>query len=376
MYQVLDSYRRFDQKNNMVYRPEWDPSLHHMVQERQEGQLRQIERGIIGYGLKDFALTSSTAVLARSLGTGINKANSGLTSWAPLSLEKSIKFPEEKSPVTDAKMMTDQIRRVARYIGADLVGITKLDMRWVYSHHFMAATGESKPVEIDERFKYVIVMGLEMNHDMMKTAPSALQNAETLRTYSRMAYTVSAVAQFIRLLGYNAIPALNDTALSVPLAIDAGLGQLGRQGLLITPQFGPRQRLCKVITDLPLLPDHPIEFGVTEFCSACLKCARECPSQAISREGLTTDTSSISNNPGVMKWPLSAEKCRNYWSQVGTNCGICIRVCPFNKGKGLIHPPTRWLVKHAPWVDHTLLWMDDRLGYGKGLSPKLFWNAS
>ena len=73
----------------------------------------------------------------------------------------------------------------------------------------------------------------------------------------------SILAEFIRILGYKAIPMGNDTSLSIPLAIDAGLGELGRHGLLITPEYGPCVRLCKVFTDLPLEPDKPIQFGVT-----------------------------------------------------------------------------------------------------------------
>jgi reductive dehalogenase len=277
--------------------------------------------------------------------------------------------------VTDVAQMTDQIKRVARYLGADLVGIARLDMRWVYSHHYIRDTGESQPVEINERYKYVIAIASEMDNNMIKTAPTALSWAEYRRIYSRMALLVSSLAQFIRQLGYGAIPSLNDTALNVPIAVDAGLGGLARHGLLITPQFGPRQRLCKVITDLPLEPDEPIEFGVTEFCSVCHKCARECPGQAISYGESTAEVSSISNNPGVVKWPLSAEKCREYWSKIGTDCSICIRVCPFNKDKGWLHDTARWLIEYAPWVDRTMVWLDDRMGYGKYSSPNVFWNA-
>ncbi len=376
MYQVLETYHRFDQKNNMVCRPQWDPSLRQLHSQMSEAPLRRMASGTAGFERKDFALVASSSVVASTFGTGINTPNSGLTSWETLPLSASLEFPEEQHAVTDVAKMTDQIKRVARHFGADLVGITNLDLRWVYSHHYILKTGESQPVEIDPRYKYVIAMAMEMNYNMIRTAPSALEHADVRLTYSRMALLVSSLAEFIRKLGYRAIPALNDTALNVPIAVDAGLGQLGRHGLLISPQFGPRQRLCKVITDLPLQPDEPIDFGVTEFCSICQKCARECPSRAVSNGEPTAEVSSISNNPGVVKWPLSAEKCREYWSKVGTNCGICIRVCPFNKDRSWLHDTVRWLVKHAPWLDATLVWSDDRLGYGKSSGPRVFWNAN
>ena len=374
MYQVLETYQRFNQKNNLIFRRGWDPSQRYQMPQRHRTQLRDMERGVVGFGIKDFALAEAGSILATSLGTGINQPNSGLTSWESQSMRESyIEFPEEKPAVTDVAVMTDQIKRVARYFGADLVGIANLDLRWVYSHHYAPETGENKPVEIDPRYKYAIVMALEMDYNMMRTAPSALQMAETDLVYSEMAFLTSAVADFIRQLGYHAIPMLNDTALSIPIAVDAGLGQLARHGLLITPQFGPRQRLCKVFTDLPLEIDHPIEFGVTEFCSVCQKCARECPGQAISSGEPTAEASCISNNPGVMRWPMMAEKCYGIWAKVGTNCGICIRVCPFNKGTTWIHDMSRWLVKHAPWSDRLLVRMDNLAGYGKYLDPELFW---
>ncbi|MFH1169701.1 MAG: reductive dehalogenase [Chloroflexota bacterium] len=373
MYQVSETYKRFDQKNNMVNRPSWDPSLSHLKNGRHAPQLRSIERNVTGFSLKDFAFACASSVSATSLGTNINRPDSGLTSWKPRPVYASFKFPEERPRVSDAAMATAQVKRVARYFGADLVGIAGLDRRWVYSHHYAPETGESRPVEIGENYKYVIAMGMEMDYRMLRTAPSPVHMAETLLTYSRMAFLVSAVAEFIRNLGYSAIPALNDTALNVPIAIDAGLGQLGRQGLLITPSFGPRQRICKVITDLPLEADHPIDFGVTRFCSACGKCARECPSQAVWPGELTAETTCISNNSGVLKWPLAAEKCYEYWCKVGTNCGICIRTCPFNKGAGKWHNLTRWLVKHAPAVDRLLVRLDDLAGYGKYHDPERFW---
>ena len=376
MYQVLDSYKRYDQKYNLVCRPHWDPSLRKLRPLGGETQLRLMNNKVSGFGLEDYSLAASAQLLASSLGTETNTPDAGLKSWAPLPVSPFFKFPEQKPAVTDAAGMTRKIKRVARYLGADLVGITKLDMRWVYSHHYIPETGESKPVEIDEKYTYIIVMALGEDYDMINTAPSALYMSETFLAYSRMAFLVGALAQFIRQLGHSAIPSLNDTTLNIPIAVDAGLGQFGRTGLLITPQFGPRQRICKVITDLPVQPDKPIDFGVTEFCSQCRKCARECPAQAISYEGLTAEVSSISTSPGVMKWPISGETCWEYrLRHFGTNCGICRRVCPFNKSSARIHDTTRWVIKHAPWADRMVIWLDDRLGYGRHSGAKGFWNS-
>ncbi len=72
----------------------------------------------------------------------------------------------------------------------------------------------------------------------------------------------------------------NDTALSIPQAVDAGLGELGRNGLLITPDRGPCVRICKVFADMPLAPDRPVRFGVSEFCRSCARCADACQARS------------------------------------------------------------------------------------------------
>jgi len=376
MYQVMDSYQRFNQKNNMLYRNRWDPTQQAQWSLRHQNQLKHIERGIPGFALDDFALANACGVLATTLGTGINRPDSGLTSWQPLPPDMFFKFPEQKPKVTDAVKMTNRIKRVARYLGADIVGIANLDPRWLYSHHYIPETGESKPVEIDQRYKYVIAMAVEMDYKIYGTTPSAVQMAHVFDCYSRMAFLVAAIAQYIRQLGYHAIPSLNDTGLNIPIAVDAGLGQLGRLGVLITPLFGPRQRLCKVITDLPIKPDHAIDFGVTKFCSVCHQCAIACPAQAISYDEPTAEGPTMSNNPGVIKWHLNPEKCDYYGAYTGTNCGICIRVCPFNKSRAWIHSMSRWLIQHAPMANPLMVRMDKLLGYGKQSEPGLFWNTS
>jgi epoxyqueuosine reductase len=372
MYRVLESYRRFDQKNNLVCRPHWDPSLRDLVSLQGKTQLRKMEAKIPGFGLEDFALAAAGQLVASSFGTDINIPNAGLKSWQPIPVSRAFTFPDMKPAVADVPAMTHKIKRVARYFGADLVGIAKLDLRWVYSHHYIPETGESRPVEIGESYTHVITMAVGEDYSIIQTAPSALYMAETFLTYSRMALLVGSLAQFIRQLGYRAIPSLNDTALNVPLALDAGLGQFGRHGLLITPQFGPRQRICKVITDLPLQADTFLDFGVSEFCSVCFKCAEKCPSKAISFGTPTAEVSSISTNPGVMKWPILGERCWEYrLRNFGTNCGICVRVCPFNKSRNGLHSVPRWLIKHAPWLDRPLRRLDDLLGYGKYSRPDI-----
>ena len=163
-----------------------------------------------------------------------------------------------------------------------------------------------------------------------------------------MAFTAGLLAQFIRGLGYQAIPSGNDTACSIPMAIDAGLGEIARNGLLITPQYGPRVRLAKVFTDLPLVPDAPIQFGVWEFCRTCKKCALKCPSKSIPLGDASAEPRNISTRPGVTKWSINAETCLAWWAANGSDCSNCIRVCPFNKPPGRLHDLVRLGIRTLP----------------------------
>jgi reductive dehalogenase len=296
----------------------------------------------------------------------------------------------------DPAMATRLIRKAAQQFFADEVGFCLLDRKWVYSHWFDEETKQDYPIKFSDEpgyeayqeptqledrtqviprgMQYVIVLIHEMDERGIATAPTLTQMATTRSTYSRISFITVALAEFIRGLGYNAIPSANDTALSIPLAIDAGLGELGRNAKLITPRFGPRCRISKVITDLPLAVGHARTWGVTEFCNVCRKCAKNCPSQAIPLGERSFDRAGVFNHQGVLQWQVDHMKCIEYQADVGTNCGICIRTCPFNKSKHWGHDLVRLAVKRRVGsVDSLLVWIDDLLRYGRFKNADHFW---
>jgi reductive dehalogenase len=213
-----------------------------------------------------------------------------------------------------------------------------------------------------------------MDYTLMKTAPAYGENAATGWGYSMMAHSAASVAHFIRDLGYTAVPCGNDTALSIPLAIDAGLGELGRNGLLIAPGFGPRVRISKVFTNLPLAPDIPIDIGVRRMCEVCGKCAKACPGRAITPGPPTEKGPTISNNHGIFKWYIDPEKCFQFWARNKGDCANCIRVCVFNKPDTALHRIVRWHVQNLPQFDRFYLRMDDLFGYGRGIKMSEIWS--
>ena len=102
-----------------------------------------------------------------------------------------------------------------------------------------------------------------------------------------------------------------------PAAVAAGLGEIGRHGLLVMKKFGSRVRLSAVTTDLPLPFDEPVlieKEGLADFCVRCGKCSLECPANAIP----------------VGHDSVDHEACFGAWKRFGTDCGICLAVCPFS----------------------------------------------
>ncbi len=175
-----------------------------------------------------------------------------------------------------------------------------------------------------------------------------------------------------KFLSLRAIPAGNGTGLSIPIAIDAGLGQLGRMGLLVTPKYGPRIRLAKVITDMPLVADSPIDFGVKEFCESCMLCAEHCPSSAVSNGTMTWEGLSPSNNPGTYKWYINSEKCYDF---NGFSCSNCKRVCPFTKpNNSWLHRMIRTVIQgRIDPLNKVMVTLDQASGYGQQLQNTEFW---
>jgi len=250
--------------------------------------------------------------------TSTGRDNVGLLSYNRLSVPEEIaNIPPD---LDDPKQLATQAKTIAKLAGADLVGICKLDRRWIYSHSQRNSESPDPPIKktiefekvekpyetdqklvIPDRVNNVIVMAMEQNRVLTQCSPSMTTTCASSLGYSRMAIAVVMLAEYIRGMGYTAIPAMNGTGLSIPMAIDAGIGTCGRNGLLVSPEFGPNIRLCKVLTDMPLSPDKPIEFGVEEFCKTCKKCAIHCPSNALSH-GERAWSGHRHNNPGTYKW--------------------------------------------------------------------------
>jgi epoxyqueuosine reductase len=315
---VLDATLDRFHRNNIIFnRIHWDTSWEGYKQHYDETLSTILAEAQPGYSRIDYALAYASWI--------VHDAFPGGFAWEQIPLQRtpaaSTGFDWAKTThmIHDPAEMSAHIKQAAQLVGASMTGICRLDQNWLYAG-----------VQVPDDIQNVIVIAVEMNADGIAASPAVPAAAATGVGYSKMAFILAILGEFIRNLGYKALQCGNDTALSIPLAIDAGLGELGRNGLLITPQFGSRVRLCKILTNLPLELDQPISFGVKEFCTSCKLCAKHCENDAISmNDEPNFTTTCTSNNPGAQKWYVNAEKCYLYWCQNSIDCSTCIKVCPY-----------------------------------------------
>jgi len=315
--------KRFNQRQTVFGRKTYDEKSDFYKKGMYDNSAKIISKNKDGYSRIDFAKMMGSW-------TAYDYFHNAF-SWERLVDANSVmeKPKLEKFLVKDASNMSGEIKKAAIQYGAFQVGITCVNNLWLYSKDM-----DNKPIKVPEEYKFAIVMTIKMDGFAIKTSPSLQACTATGLAYSQMAFLIGCVAEFIRNLGYDAIPMGNDIALSIPLAIDAGLGELGRNGLLITPEYGPCVRICKVFTNLPLEVDKPIEFGVTDFCKKCRRCVESCEAGAIqTTEEPSFEIECLSNNPGILRWAVNHDKCYKFWIENGGECSNCISSCPFFSGK-------------------------------------------
>jgi ferredoxin len=250
------------------------------------------------------------------------------------------------------------LKDLARYFGALDVGITRLEPYHVYSHIGRGTGTYGEAVQIEHTF--ALAFTVEMDYEMVATGPKAPVILESARQYVEAARVAIQLANLLREMGYSARAHIdgNYRVIAPLVARDAGLGEIGRMGLLMTPRQGPRVRLGVVTTDAALIADErKPDPTVIDFCRLCKKCAQNCPSHSISFE----DRQEID---GALRWRIDSETCFHYWNVVGTDCARCMAVCPYAHPDSLSHNLIRWGISQSGVFRRAALVLDD-LFYGK-----------
>ena len=267
---------------------------------------------------------------------------------------------EKKSE--DAGKNTEFILGWLKQAGTVSAGIAELKEEHFYSH---VGRGQDYGKEVYKEHRYAIAFTVEMSKTMMDAAPYGPTVMESAWQYLRAATIAVQLAEFIRELGYPARAHIDGNYRVVcPLvARDAGLGEIGRMGLLMTPELGPRVRIGVVTTDIPLIPGkREYDYSVIDFCEMCKKCANVCPSSAISKQPRREIN-------GVLRWQINQEACFTYWCRIGTDCGRCVVVCPYAHPATFLHNMVRKGIRYSRNFARFALWMDDFF-YGPKPKPK------
>ena len=339
-----------------------------------------MSKSLPGFRLPDHQLSEGAWTLMKTTRPG-----EGLLSWTRISVRTPAELgvgPHTAPP----KEMALTVKAAAHLYGSGLVGIAPMNEAYVnlrqekkdivFEDTDLPSVTDTKFV-IPRTMKWVVAIAIPMDLDLLMRAPTSLGDAATGLGYSHSAFAVASLAEFIRGLGYQAIPSVNDTALSVPFAVEAGIGELSRLNKLVTPEFGPAVRLCKVFTDLPMACDKPVDFGLVEFCKKCKKCAEACPAGALSFDDEPSfKTRGPWNNPGHKAWFEDSYRCFQHWQQVDNGCGVCLASCPYTKAaQAWIHGAVKATASVAPAADGFFRIMDDAFGYGRQHDPEQWWTT-
>ncbi len=243
----------------------------------------------------------------------------------------------EKVPVVDPVAMTKHLKGVAKALGVDAIGIAPTLPEFVYKggarrtedeHMITARTGET-PESIAERYPYAVCFLFAWDDKLVRAHRSYIADANYHFNGMRADIAQNNLAGYVRELGYAAVQGAINT---MPMMLAAGLGELGRNGMIISEKHGARHHPRVFLTDMPLVLDKPIDLGVSDFCAICKKCAVACPTNSISH-----DDKKVIN--GVEKWAINWKTCysiRPHAMKHWLNCFTCIAACPWTK------PNTWW----------------------------------
>jgi ferredoxin len=351
-YKVTGNLERFDERENVQARNALEPESdsykefyqRHPEWEEKDWETRELSKKPIGHPLDLPFFLQQIGNLAR---IGVEHLIEG-----PVSPQRH---------ECSAERATEKMKGFAHFLGADLVRIGPLNPSHVYTHIGKTWHDPGRkygtPINLSHRNAISIAVGIDPR--LIKAGPVLPMISAVMRVYTKLATISTTLAGYIRALGYPARAHIisNYQVLCIPLAIDAGMGELGRHGLMITKELGSCLKLTTVTTDLPLVYDSPVDIGVNEFCQDCKICAESCPSGAIPRGEKEIVR-------GVEKWTINPEACYRVWNETGTDCGVCVASCPWTKPRTPFHRLASELAtrkKKAGW------WMSraEKMVYGK-----------
>jgi epoxyqueuosine reductase len=229
---------------------------------------------------------------------------------------KTVKSIERNPYLNKTHLMPDEMEEIEKYaksLGISSIGFTKVKETHMFKESIIL-------------FDNAMVFTMEMKKSEIELAPSIRTIQEVFRTYYELGKAVNLIAELLREKGFNAqpIPAIGSNLNLAVLARDAGLGGFGKNGLIITKEFGPSVRLAAVLTDIENLPmNQDLKHDwIQDFCDQCNMCVKKCPAGAIYEKPISL--------PDHSEQHIDYKKCIVPFTKQN-GCSVCIKECTFFK---------------------------------------------
>lgn len=252
---------------------------------------------------------------------------------------------EYQAPIDmDPRVLTRHIKAVGYFLKADLMGACRVPETAYYSH-------DKQGNPVSPRFKNAVIIVMKKDWKTIRASKGNdwIGDPLSFQAYGHLALVAETLTNYIRRLGWEASPQYGPSfvncysVLLPPLLLAAGIGEVSRVGIILNPYLGLSYKAAAILTDMPIDPDLPVDFGLQAFCRSCRICAENCSSKAISFGDKV-----IYN--GYETWKLNTQRCAsyNFTNQNGTMCNKCIKVCPWSQPASFGHNLVRTVVMNIP----------------------------
>jgi reductive dehalogenase len=287
-----------------------------------------------------------------------------------ISLIKPNPAAAEVAPVSrDPQVLARHIKAVGYFLKADIMGTCRVPKSAYYSHD-----KQGNPIEARYENAIVIVMRKEWNAMRASTGTDWMGDPISFQAYQHLGLVAETMANYVRRLGWDASAQYGPSFLNrysvlmPPLLLVAGIGEVSRVGIILNPFLGLGFKAAAVLTDMPIIPDKPIDFGLQSFCERCGICAENCPSNAISMGD------KVMYN-GYETWKLDTKRCAsfNFTNKKGTMCNRCVKSCPWTNPPTWPHNLVRGMVMHSRLAQQIAIRAAYLLGPGKDRPDDKWW---
>jgi epoxyqueuosine reductase len=287
-----------------------------------------------------------------------------------LSLLKPNPVAREIAPIPeDPEVLTRHIKAAGYFLKADIVAASQVPESAYYSHD-----KQGNPIDIQYGNAILIVMGKPRKAMHASTGYDWMGDPISFQAYQHLGLVAETMANYIRRLGWDASAQYGPSfvnkysVLMPPILLLAGIGEVSRAGIILNPYLGLGFKAAAVLTNMPLIPDKPVDFGLQRFCQDCRICAQNCPSHAI-----PTGDKVMYN--GYETWKLDTERCArfNFTNKKGTMCNRCVKSCPWTNPPTRPHNLVRGMVMHSRLAQRIAIRAAHLFGTGEDHPDDKWW---